>query len=237
MRLKIECILDKSEVSISYNRKIISFFKKSLEEYDFEIKKEIYDNLKEKEMSFACYFPIKNIENDIIYLKGNRFNIYITFSSLLLGINYYNAFLLSKQKENEFKICDNKFKIKNIVKIKEKEITRDIAIFKTLSPVVIRERMEKNRDRYHFLDKKGIEVLKKNIIFNLKEKFEIKELESIEIIPIDIKKTIVNLYDIKFTVSKGILAIKANRKILEYFYKKGLGSKLNSGMGMLEILE
>ena len=38
MRLKIECILENYIVDTSYNRKILSFLKKSLELYDKDIK-------------------------------------------------------------------------------------------------------------------------------------------------------------------------------------------------------
>ena len=42
MRLKIECLSENNIVSTSYNRKILSFLKKSLELYDKDIKDNYY---------------------------------------------------------------------------------------------------------------------------------------------------------------------------------------------------
>lgn len=237
MRLKIECLSENNIVSTSYNRKILSFLKKSLELYDKDIKENYYGEPCEKDMSFSCFFPLQKIESDKISLKENNFKIFITFNSIVDGIHFYNSFVLAKNKRTKFILGDNSFSIKNITKINEKPILEDIAIFKTLSPIVIREKRENEKDWYHFLDEKGIKILKKNICYSLREKFLLEELEKLEIIPIDIKKTVVNFYDIKFTVTKGTFAIKGNRKILEYFYKSGLGSRRSSGFGMLELIK
>lgn len=237
MRLKIECILENNIIHISYNRKILSFFKKSLEFYSKDIKENYYGEPCEKDMSFSCFFPLQKIENNKIYLKENNFKIFITFNSIVDGIHFYNSFILAKNKKIKFTLEDNSFSIKNITKINEKPILEDIAIFKTLSPIVVREKRENEKDWYHFLDGKGIKVLKKNICYSLNEKFPLENLEKLEIIPLDMKKTVVNFYDIKFTVTKGTFAIKGDKKILEYFYKSGLGSRKSSGFGMLELIK
>ena len=236
MRLKIECILENNLVDTSYNRKILSFFKKSLELYDKDIKDNYYKEPCEKDMSFSCFFPLQKIESDKIYLKENTFKIFITFNSIVDGIHFYNSFVLAKNKRIKFILGDNSFSLKNIIKINEKPILEDIAIFKTLSPIVIREKRENEKDWYHFLDEKGIKILKKNLCYSLKEKFSLENLEKIEIIPIDIKKTVVNFYNIKFTAAKGTIAIKGDKKILEHFYKSGLGSRRSSGFGLLDII-
>lgn len=237
MRLKIECILENYIVDTSYNRKILSFLKKSLELYDKDIKDNYYGEPCEKDMSFSCFFPLQKIENDKIYLKENSFKIFITFNSIIDGIHFYNSFILAKNNKIKFMLEDNRFFIKNIAKINEKPILNDIAIFKTLSPIVIREKRENEKDWYHFLDEKGIQVLKKNFCYSLKEKFPLEDLKKLEVIPIDIKKTVVSFYDIKFTATKGTFAIKGDKKILEYFYKSGIGSRRSSGFGMLELIK
>lgn len=237
MRLKIECSLENKIIMLDYNRKILSFFKKSLELYSKEIKENYYGKPCEKDMSFSCFFPLQKIENDKIYLKENNFKIFITFNSIVDGIHFYNSFILAKNKKTKFISGGNSFFIKNITKINEKPILKDIAIFKTLSPIVIREKRECEKDWYHFLDEKGIEILKKNICYSLKEKFSLEKLEKLEIIPIDMKKTVVNFYDIKFTATKGTFAIKGDKKILEYFYKSGFGSRKSSGFGMQELIK
>lgn len=237
MRLSIECNLEKKEIPLAYNRKILSFFKKSLENYNKDIKNFFYDEPQEKEMTFSCYFPIEKIEKDKIKLKYHNFKIYITFNSILDGIHFYNAFIEAKSKYIKFSVEEgNNFLIKNIIKLKEKEILGTGAAFRLLSPLVIREKREEKKDWYHFLDENGIEVLKKNLCYSLKDKFSKKSLESLEIIPLDIRGTVVNFYDIKFNATRGIIALKGDNELLNYFYKAGIGSRKSSGYGMLELI-
>lgn len=236
MRLKVECELRENKVTTFYNQKILSFFKHSLEFYSKEIKDFYYSEAKEKDMSFACYFSLEKISNNEIYLKDNIFKIFITFNSITDGLHYYNSFINSKHKKIKFKLGNNEFCIKNIVKLQEKKIDDDVAIFQTLSPIVIREKTKDKKDFFHILDENGIKILYKNIKFLLEKNFSKETLEKIEIIPIKTKKTIVSFYGIKFPTTKGIFAIKGDKNILEYFYKAGLGSKKSSGFGMLEII-
>lgn len=237
MRIKIECSLKDEIITTSYNRKILSFIKKSLELYDKEIEKIYYDNSCIKDMSFACYLPIEKIEKEKIYLKEKNFKLFLTFNSVIDGIHYYNSFINAKNKKIEFKINENIFIVTKITKLQEKIIKDNTAIFQTLSPIIIKEKIEREREWFHILDKKGIEVLKKNICYSLKDKFSKVKLENLEIIPIDMKKTVVNFYDIKFPVTKGIFAIKGDKEVLDHFYKSGIGSKKSSGFGMLELVK
>lgn len=237
MRIGIECMLEKNEISTSYNRKILSFFKKALESYNTEIKKIFYDEPMQKDMSFSCYFLIENIENGKIKLKENNFKIFITFVSILDGIHFYNAFVGAKKNKLKFSMGDsNSFTIKNINKLQEKEINGTGAAFKLLSPLVIREKRAGQKDWYHFLDEKGIEVLRNNLCYNLKNRFSKEVLDSLEIIPLDVKGTVVNFYEIKFNATKGVIALKGANELLNYFYKAGLGSRKSSGYGMLELI-
>ena len=236
MRLKIECELKRNKVTVFYNQKILSFFKHSLDIYSKEIKDFYYSKGKEKDMSFAGYFPLEKILNNEIYLKENSFKIFLTFNSIIDGLHYYNSFVNAKHHKIEFKLDTNEFHIKNITKLHEKRIDDDISIFQTLSPIVIREKMENKKDFFHVLDENGIEILHQNLNFSLSKKFSKEVLKSIEIIPIKTKRTVVSFYGIKFPATKGIIAIKGNKNILDYFYKSGLGSKKSSGFGMLEII-
>lgn len=237
MRIGVECVLEKNEISTSYNRKILSFFKKSLENYDTEIKKYFYDEPIEKDMSFSCYFLIDKIENGKIKLREKSFKIFITFSSILDGIHFYNAFVGAKKNKLNFNVGDNNsFTIKNINKLQEKEVKGTGAAFKILSPLVIREKREGEKDWYHFLDEKGVEVLKNNLCYSLKDKFSKEVLESLEIIPLDVKDIVVNFYEIKFNATRGVIALKGDNELLNYFYKAGIGSRKSSGYGMLELI-
>lgn len=237
MRFVIECELKNGVISTDYNRKLLSCFKKSLELYSDEVQKSYYGEPSEKDMTFSCFLPILKIENEKIYLKENKFKIFITFNMVIDAVHFYNSFLKAKKGNVKFKLEENEFCINNVAKISEKQILEDTAIFQILSPLVIKEKITREKEWFHILDKKGIEVLKKNIQFSLSKKFSKEKLNTLEILPINIKKTVVNFYNIKFPASKGIFAIKGDNEILNYFYRAGIGSKKSSGFGMLELLK
>ena len=235
MRFEIKCKLDKKIISIDYRRKILSFFKKSLENYNIEIKKAIYDEPQEKGFTFSVYLPVEKILGNKIYLKNNDIKIFLSVENLMEGLHFYNAIIGSK--DDKFLMGENYFILKDIIKREEKIITNDYAYFKTLSPIVIREVNEKKSEWYHDFDKDGVAVLKQNIVYNLINKFSKEKLEELEIKPIDIKRTVVSFYGIKFPVTIGKILIKGDKEILNYLYKAGFGSKSSAGFGMLEVVE
>lgn len=236
MRFELDCELENTIIPSNYTSKILSYLKKSLEDYNPEIKKIFYDEPREKDMSFSCFLFIEKIENNKIFLKNKKFKITISVENVMEALHFYNAFFYSRNKKfllgNE-----NSFRVQRIRKIKEKEINEETAVFRTLSPVVIRERFEGNKNWYHLLnEEKGLEVLKKNLVFTLSKKFPKELVEELEIIPINIRKTVVHFYDLKFPASKGIFMVKGNKKILEHLYKAGFASRKSCGFGLLDIV-
>lgn len=238
MRFEILCKLDNKEVSVDYNRKILHCIKTVLQKYNDGIYKEYYESgAREKDYSFSVYLPIEKIENEVIYLNNNILKITISFLNMLEAVHFYNAFIKGKGKKISFGE-ENNLKIISINKVQEKEIQSETVIFKTMSPVLIREKLDGNKSWYYLLtEKKGMEVLKTNLKHTLSGKFLEEDIENLEIVPIQIKKTIVSFYDIKFQSSKGTFFIRGNKKILEYFYKAGFGSKKSAGFGLLDILK
>ena len=65
MRFELSCELKQDIISTDYNRKILSYFKKALEDYNVEVYKIFYSQPREKDLSFACFFPIKKIEDNL----------------------------------------------------------------------------------------------------------------------------------------------------------------------------
>lgn len=237
MRFELECILEDEVIPSDYNRKIISYFKKALENYNSEIKELFYGQPREKDMSFCCFLPIEKIEDNKIFLKNKKFKIVISIENIMEALHFYNAFVMSRNKNFAFG-NENNFKVFRVRKIKETEITEETVLFKTLSPVLIREKLEGNRNWYYLLnEEKGLEILKKNLLFTLSERFSKELVEKLEIIPVDIKKTVVHFYDLKFPASRGIFAVKGDKKILEHIYKSGFASRKSIGFGLLDIVE
>jgi CRISPR-associated endoribonuclease Cas6 len=220
-----------------YRRQILSFIKQSLERYAPVVLEYFYKNPKQKEYTFSIYLPIEKIEDDKIYLKENRFKMYFSIKNPIYALHFYNAFL--KMKGQLFSSAKNPgFILTSLRKSEEKKILKEGAVFKTKSPIIIREHnREENKDWYHLLsDPQGVEVLKRNLKVNLEGKFSEKILNELEIIPIEIKKNVADFYGIKMQGSSGIFALKGDMELLNHFYMSGFGSKTSSGFGYLTLI-
>jgi CRISPR-associated endoribonuclease Cas6 len=235
MRFEIRCKLEEKIISTDYRRKILSFFKRSLEEYNADVKKTIYDNPKRRNFTFSVYMPVEKIEKDQIYLKNNDIKIFLSVENIMEALHFLNALIGSKGKK--FSMGKSFFTVEKVAKREEKVIVRHEAVFKTLSPIAIREVREGKNSWYHDFDEKGMEVLKKNTLYNLKDRFSKSSLEIFEIVPIKTKRTVVNFYKSNFPVTLGSFYVKADKKVLNYLYKSGFGSRSSAGFGMLEIVE
>jgi CRISPR-associated endoribonuclease Cas6 len=237
MRLELEFKVEERILPKDYRREILSFFKMSLEKYDSEIFKFFYDNAEQKDFTFATYLPIDYFESNKILLKEDRFKVFFSVENLIEGVHFYNAFVLMKNKPFIYG-KEKKFTLTGIRKVQDKKINREMIIVKAKSPILIRERLEeKNKDWYYLItEEKGRSILKKNILFNLKDKFSEESLKNLEIIPIDVKKSIVDFYGAKIQGSSGTFVLRGEKKLLQHFYDSGLGSKKSSGFGYLEIV-
>lgn len=236
MRFELIFSLENLEIPLDYRSGILSFFKKALEEYNKEILHLVYDIGKQKDITFSPFFIPESFEKDKIILKNNIFKIFYSVENQLLGIHIYNSFLNILNKTYPF--FENIIKLERVNRLDEKEINQDTVIFKILSPVIIREQLSENKSWYHLLDEKGIEILKKNMVYTLKDRFPEKYLEELTIKPLKMKKTITTFYGIQMMGSIGTIEVNGKKEILTYLYKSGLStSRKSSGFGMVDILD
>ena len=104
-------------------------------------------------------------------------------------------------------------------------------------PVSVSLKSLSYKNWYHLLDsEKGLEILKKNLIYTLSERFSKEDIENLKITPVKIKKTVVHFYDLKFPASRGIFMAEGNPKVLEHIYKAGFSSRKSIGFGLLDII-
>lgn len=236
MRIELILCLDGKEIPIDYRSGILSFLKNSLKQYNDEIYHLVYDVGQEKDITFSPFFIPEEFQKDKIILKNNFIKIFYSVENQLLGLHIYNSFLNILNKPYPF--FNTTIKLDRVNKLKEKEILNETTVFKILSPVIIREQLSQDKSWYHSLDEKGMDILKKNMIHKLKNRFPEKYLESLEIKPLKLKKTITTFYGIQMLGSLGVIEIKGKKEILNYLYKSGLStSRKSSGFGMLDILE
>lgn len=232
MRFEVELMLDSTSIRKDYRRCIVSVIKQCLSEEDFD---EIYKERKLRSFTFSPFIKTDSFSKDKIILKDKKIKVFFSTDSMTDGWILINSFRMNKGKELNF--GKGKVILEKVGTLVEKEIEDDIILFKTMSPICIREQLDQTKSWYHDLDEKGIEVLKENIKHQLKYEFPKLLLEELKIKPLKIKRTIITNYEIQYPVTLGTLIISGDKKILEKLYKSGLGSKTSLGLGMLEVVQ
>ena len=234
MRLKLFFNVREKTFPKDYRRVFMSFIKKSLQSYDEILYAKYYKKQDPilKDYTFSVYFGKCKFQ-DFIELENTNLSVFFSTPSYTTGAYFYNAFMNMKFKD--FPVKGNSLKLTKIIKIPEKKIYKNEIIIKTLSPILIREHTKETDNFYYFDEDKAIDILKENIKYQYKELFDYK-VSDFSIKPLDIKKTTVLNYNKKIKSNLGIFKITGDKKILEFLYKSGIGSKRSSGFGMVEII-
>ena len=162
-------------------------------------------------------------------------------SNMLDGIMFYNSVNANIRKP--YKIKENTITPTSINMTREKLITKDFAIFKTMSPIVLREHRGDNKKTwyYSFSESKGRDIFLENLKYQLLREFgeerslDIEEVE-IEIAEERLKTVKVKNYGIEILSNIGLIKLYAKPYILDYIYKAGVGSKRSTGFGMLDLV-
>ncbi|MGL4946766.1 MAG: CRISPR-associated endoribonuclease Cas6 [Cetobacterium sp.] len=241
MRLKMTFYLNSKTIPKDYRSSIISYFKNCLENNSKEyLEKYFSKNSIVKNYTWGVYLGKIKFLNNCIELEENQIILNFSTSSNEEGIIFFNSFMGRIGKDYPFG-KNNSIKLENIKMIQEKNIENDIVEFKTLSHILVKERVENsNRDTYFtFLDERWEEILKKNLKFQLKDIFEFDPNYDINDLKIFLdekltKRTVVTNYGISFPVTYGKIKIEGKKYLLDYLYKSGIGSKRSLGFGCLE---
>lgn len=222
----------------------VSLIKEALKKSNKQYYEELYvyckgKNKKVKPFCLSTFIMDYKIERDMFWVK-DRVVLNITTPDYECGINLYNGLLNIKNfKYKEFELE----KIK-ITLCKEKFINSEKAVFKTQSPVFIKD---VNNNPLAPSDSEYVNEL--NFILN-------KELESnrgyglkkqLEFAEIKMKKIVVKeeIREFSETTNKknyyvnayaGIFCLKGDIEDLNYIYQSGLGFRRSQGFGMVELI-
>ncbi len=229
MRLKLQFELENEQFPIDYHRYILSLIKYSLSNYNQEYYDKLYheNDPTIKPFTFATFFKGPQFTDSKIILKDKKFEINISIEDYSIAIILYNSF--NNMLNLPFHLTNNSCMLKNIAMLIEKPVLSEQLLIKFMSPLVVRSRIDQKDYYYSFNDKQFLDTLK----INIKEQLAItdipKELvDSFVIEPIQPKKTVVKFYEKQIECSLGIYKIAGDRKLLEYIYKAGMGSKHSS---------
>lgn len=243
MRLKLTFNLNSRIIPKDYRSSVVSFFKYCLESNNKSYLEKYFskDSIM-KNYTWGVYLGKIKFLNKEIELENNKIILNFSTSSSEEGIIFFNSFMGQIGVDYPFG-KDNFIKLEDIRMVSEKTIEQNYSEFTTLSHILVKERIEgSNRDNYFtFLDEKWEEVLKKNLKFQLKDRFEFDPNYDIDSLKIFIdknltKRTVITNYNISFPVTYGKIRLEGEKYLLDYLYKSGIGSKRSLGFGCLEKL-
>lgn len=243
MRLHFTMELKDENIPIDYRRKFISYLKSCLEKGDPKFYQELYGKGKNinKDFTMAAYFvPETQFFNDYIAVKSKKIILNLSTPDTYLGVQFYNALCNEKYKWHSLSE-DNAIRLIEIHTEREKLITQNKAVFRTLSPIVIRDHDQDTRKDwfYTFEDKEAVSVLKRNLKRELDGKFNrdiSQDIEQLKIEFLKMKKVVVKSYEMKIPCSLGVFMMEGEPYLLQYLYLRGVGSKRSLLFSYLELL-
>lgn len=242
MRFSVELLLENEIIPKDKNRIILSLLKNCFSSYSEEYYENLYQNTnnKIKDFTFSLYLGGCKFLREEILIPGKKIILNFSAYSFEDGIMFYNSFLCNKGKRYPLK--NNTIMIGKINLVKEKTIYSNEIIFKTMSPIVVREHNGNNgKTWYHSLSsEEGRAIFIENLRYQLKDVFGERvtyDFKDIEInISNDNKEVKVKNYGIEVLSNIAKIKIKSQPYILDYLYKAGIGSKRGSGFGMVDIV-
>lgn len=224
MTLKIKLNVQTNTIPKDYRRLILHFIKSALEKEDFETFNKYYSvgATVKKPFTFWVSLPqCKFCEKEII-LEKNEFTFYISTNETRLAFVFFNAFknlkTLTIGKEN----CSTKIAVDLI---KDKIVKENEIIINMLSPLVIRNHIKGEKDKYYLFNEDGFQKYFNTIVS-----------ENVEITVLKCKKVIVQSYGTNIPSSLGIFKLSGDVKALQKLYLTGLGSKKSAGFGKFDII-
>lgn len=243
MRIIVE--LNTNNIPLNYNYLILSLIKNNLSKENQTLFKKMYEEndnyeFRTKPFTFSVKLEDFKIENEEVLLKKR---VLLTISTLdyIFGSVVYNSFLKGKDYEYQNKY---KLQIGKVSVLKEKNINSNQVVFKTLSPIIV-----KNKEG-QFLNTEDLNYEKElNYIANntfksyrgsgLKEELKFEPvLMKKRVIKESISEFVEKTGKDKFYITgyEGIFKLTGNKEDLNLIYKMGLGFRRSSGNGCLEIV-
>ena len=240
--MRLKCVFRTAVLPVTYNMLFLSLIKECIKSTNEKYFKSLFYyndgiNKKSKNYSFSVSLNRFVFEKEVFKIDEE---VYFTISSpdSKFFINIYNGLL----KIDTFRYKDFFLNKKRISLIQERIISENTIVFKTLSPICIKD---KDGDYLDIEDAKftdGINYLADMILKNFRGKGISSNLY---FDPINMKKVVVKIDDDffkgdkkKYMVNsyKGIFRLSGDIEDLNLLYQLGLSFRRNQGFGMLEVI-
>lgn len=243
--MRISCEYRTEALPIAYNMMFVSLIKEALKAVDAEYLEKLYvfegkGNKQIKGFCFSVYFNNFKLNNEVLEID-DKISFNISTSDYKFFLNLYNGLI----KINEFSYKD-KYKLRKI-KIKlinEKNINSEQIVFKTLSPIYMKD---KNNNALAPMEEEYVKEL--NYIINTTLEccrgYGLKR--PIEFENVLMKKRVVkeNIREFKNETDKdifyvnsytGVFKLTGDIEDLRDVYVNGIGFRRSQGFGMIEVV-
>lgn len=242
MRFEVIFELPDKRLPTDYRRMFVSFLKKAFEESNSRYFERQYlaEKTKMKNFVFSIYLPeFEKIQEEII-VGEQWLKMFFSSSDESDGLNFYNAVLRMKNKEyfyKQYRIIPTRIRL-----LQEKIIRDEKAVFKSLSPIVVREHSGDNKKTwFHSLGtEEGRTIFSENLKNQLKRAFSDEhnaDFEQLRCEVIQSREIKMKHYRVVIAANSAIFSVEAKPYVLEYLYKSGVGANRSRGFGMLDIIE
>lgn len=239
MLIELTFRLDNELIPLDYRKTIVSFFKQALTKYNNKLFDLWYTKTVMKPFCFAVFLSNPIFEGETIRLANRTIIVRIKSDVNKEMIEFYNALLKRKKDETIFKLKNNfmyltKIRTNVIKKCYENEIT-----IKFDSPLVIKLHDKKtNKDEHLTPNDKNFDIELKNNLKTALERLGYNvSLDGFNLVPLDIKTTVIKIYNGSVAASLGTFKLKGSSELINILNKIGLGSMRSSGFGYFRILE
>lgn len=240
MRFDVNITLSDKEIPKDKNRMFLSFIKHNLSKNNKRCFEKLYGKgiTDRKSFALASYLPGAIFNENTITIPNKKIKLTISVVDMELGVEIFNSMMGSVNNTYKYKDCE--LTTKSVKLLREKRIENSTEIFKTLSPIVIRNHVrEDNKDWFYDLnDSKGQELFVRNLKFQLEEEMPESKyfLDELEVEVLKNKKTVSKNYGINVQCNLCVIKINGKSEILEHIYKSGVGSFKSQGFGLLDII-
>lgn len=232
------------KINIDYDAYVLSLIKIGLSAENPSLFKELFEKPTQKCYATSVFFPNATFTKDSIILnRKGEMKLYFSTANTNIGINFYNAFIylnyldVSKLPFGHEYLAD----VKKLYTIELPKITQNRAIFKTMSPIVVRD----NNGRFiscptDATEEKIIkfnEALRRNTFNKLKDNPMLAStVEELRFKPLKMRKTVRKSFGLNIECTKGIFELEGNPTLLNYIHSGGLGEKSGSFSGMISLI-
>lgn len=231
--------LKKPELDMEYRRAILSVLKNSFQQAAAGVYEKFYgDGVPMKPFTFGVFLPYPKFKDNTIYLSSTEITLNFSTYFSELGIYFYNSLIGGKRRFVPYPLPgDNAMTLSRVSLQKERQVKASTAVFKTLSPFLVRlHHKEDNADEY---------LTRANELFVPQMEEHIRVMvevllgrkERVEFTPVLLSDGIpIKHYGLFVDGTTGVFKLTGHPEILDFIYKVGIGSRRSEGFGLLELV-